>query len=236
MKKRIACVSVLVFWCLLMCTCISVKMQEVMKIEVITVRPDKKDTLPDEVLFTDDEGTHIYKIENGDEWTPGLRVHEVNPGGYMIGPQGVKLTGFENASYILFASRAFKIDDAVKIAPKYDAVEDTYVINDDLSQTIQVSRTTDFIESQARQELGLDENVSVYSMKDKKQLHLQLVLIAALALQCIFVLGFGIITCIHLPKLLSKHHAIMWRCVVLGIITVSMIVGIYLIDIPASVI
>ena len=65
MKKRIVCVSILVFWCLLMCTCTSVKMQEVMKIEVITVTPDKKGALPDEVLFTDDGGTHIYKIENG---------------------------------------------------------------------------------------------------------------------------------------------------------------------------
>lgn len=235
MKKRIACVSVLVFWCLLMCTVISLKMQEIMKIEVITIAPDKKGVLPDEVLFTDDEGTHIYIIENGDEWTPGLRVHEANHGSYTIGPKGVQFEG-ERVTCIRFASRPFKLDDAVKLAPKYDAVEDTYVINNDPSQMVQVSRTTDFIESQARQELGLDENVSVYSMKDRKQLHLQLVLIAALALQCIFVLGFGITTCIRLPKLLSKHHTIMWRCAVLGIITVSMIVGIYLIDIPASVI
>ena len=235
MKKRIACVSVLVFWCLLMCTVISLKMQEVMKIEVITAAPDKKGFLPDEVLFTDDEGTHIYIIENGDEWTPGLRVHEANHGAYTIGPKGVWFEG-ERVTCIRFASRPFKIDDAVKLAPKYDAVEDTYVINKDPSQTVQVTRTTDFIESQARQELGLDENVSVYSMADRKQFHLQLVLIGALALQCIFVLGLGITTCIRLPKLLEKRYAVMWRCVISGIVTVSMMVGIYLIDIPASVI
>ena len=237
MKKRIACVAVLVFWCLLMCTVISVKMQEVMKIEVIVVTPDKKDFLPEEVVYTDDEGTHIYKIENGDEWTPGLRVREVNPGEYMIGADGVRLNTFESAKYIQFASRPFKLDDAVKIAPKCEKIEDTYVVSDGVtSWTVKSARITDFIESQAKHELGLDENTHVYSMHDKKQFQKQLVLISIMALACVFVLSEGILTCIRLPELLDKSHAIIWRCIVLMIITMCLFAGVCLIDIPASMI
>ena len=80
MKKTFFCVFFLIFLSLITCTLLAGKIEEEMTLEVIGY--EKREsfdafTPPKDMLFADDEGTHLYEVYQGTGWESGLRAREI---------------------------------------------------------------------------------------------------------------------------------------------------------------
>ena len=81
MKKTFFCVFFLIFLTLITCTVLSVKIEEEMTLEVIGY--EKRESYdafipPKDMLFTDEEGSHLYEVYQGTGWESGLRAREIS--------------------------------------------------------------------------------------------------------------------------------------------------------------
>ena len=80
MKKTFFCVFFLIFLTLITCTVLSLKIEEEMTLEVIGY--EKRESYdafipPKDMLFTDEEGSHLYEVYQGTGWESGLRAREI---------------------------------------------------------------------------------------------------------------------------------------------------------------
>ena len=80
MKKTFFSVFFLIFLTLITCTLLAGKIEEEMTLEVIGY--EKREsfdafTPPKDMLFTDEEGSHLYEVYQGAGWESGLRAREI---------------------------------------------------------------------------------------------------------------------------------------------------------------
>lgn len=88
MKKHVFCVFFLIFLALTTCTILSQAIERETTLEVIGY--EKKASydafsMPPEMLFTDENGSHLYEVYEGTGWESGLRAREILlDGSYFI--------------------------------------------------------------------------------------------------------------------------------------------------------
>ena len=80
MKKTFFCVFFLIFLTLITCTLLAPVIEEEMTLEVIGY--EKRGsydpfTPPKDMLFQDEEGSHLYEVYQGTGWESGLRAREI---------------------------------------------------------------------------------------------------------------------------------------------------------------
>ena len=90
MKRRAMCVVCLILYILAACTCLSLKIEEEMRLEAdgMTVKGlgmwGQNIEIPMTALFEDAYGYHLYEVVEGTGWESGLRVSEVSPQRYAV--------------------------------------------------------------------------------------------------------------------------------------------------------
>ena len=80
MKKHVFCVFFLIFLTLITCTILSDAIQREMTLEVIGYEKRKSYdafSMPEEMHFTDENGSHLYEVYEGSGWESGLRAREI---------------------------------------------------------------------------------------------------------------------------------------------------------------
>lgn len=114
MKRKVVCVGILVFWGIVVCTILSVRIEEQMTIQAVKAEAKEEKiepgysrlTIPADALIQDENGTHLYYAETGDGWEEGNRVVERDPYAYSVEGDSIILPDSMNlTSYIQYASK-----------------------------------------------------------------------------------------------------------------------------------
>ena len=137
MKRRAMCVVCLILYILAACTCLSLKIEEEMRLEAdgMTVKGlgmwGQNIEIPMTALFEDAYGYHLYEVVEGTGWESGLRVGEVSPQRYAVDfiNQTVRHSGGEDHLFITSASRQPTPGELVEIIEAQTA-SDRWLIYD----------------------------------------------------------------------------------------------------------
>lgn len=133
MKKKALFIFILIFWMLVACTMLSVKVEEQMIPQVTTVEAsqsyssDSKPELPLDCLLFDDYGMHLYSTYEGSGWEAGTRVKEEEPGSYELREDAVILTNSWGGTFIQYASKPLKPGELVEVKRGGDQIEDYWL-------------------------------------------------------------------------------------------------------------
>ena len=210
MKRKVVCVGILVFWGLVVCTILSVRIEEQMTIQAVKAEAKEEKiepgysrlTIPADALIQDENGTHLYYAETGDGWEEGNRVVERDPYAYSVEGDSIILPDSMNlTSYIQYASKPVEVGELILWCRTYPEGEDCYLVLDpgepDQSregwETASVTEEREgallvslngkqpFLESQARSELGFSGESRVYSLGDVRKFFGTFPLLAGMA-------------------------------------------------------
>lgn len=239
MKQRSAILAILTIWLLAMCTVISFRMQDIMRIEVITVSPDQKDLLPMNVLREDEDGIHLYALAEGDAWTPGVRIFEVEHGSYTVENNNVRALTNNYRNYVQYTSRSFEVEDRARAAAKFkDAVSDTYIIRKgtEMIRQVEATRNIDFVTDAVADELGLSDDETVTSTRDLHQFYRQLPLLILIAGGIAAVIVMAVVTAVRYHQISNIRKYLIRRVVICAVITGCVVVLIFQVEIPSSLI
>lgn len=128
MKRRVLCVFILVLWALIVCTFLSIRIEQLMLPQVTMIKTDDRDPTPNiplDSLFWDDMGMHLYRAWEGSGWEKGTRVNEESQGDYTVGADRVDLKFM--GSYIRYASNPLRVGDQVVIQTEIEQMDDHWV-------------------------------------------------------------------------------------------------------------
>lgn len=133
MKKKALLIFILIFWMLIACTLLSVKVEEQMIPQVTTVEAStgydysSDPELPLDCLFFDDYGAHLYSTYEGTGWEAGVRVKEQDSGSYILGEESIFLPNSWGGTFIEYASKPLKPGELVLVERGGDKVEDYWL-------------------------------------------------------------------------------------------------------------
>lgn len=133
MKKKVLCIFSLILYLLVACTIISHWIEDQMMTQVtISERKNRGDgfSFKQSVLFTDDQGKHLYEIIDGTGWNSGLRASMLPDASWYINAinSAVEYDG-NNQSYrfITSASRMLTEGDPVEVVESIRKADDQYL-------------------------------------------------------------------------------------------------------------
>lgn len=130
MKKKALCAFILVFWMLIACTMLSVKVEEQMIPQVTTIEPDRSGytnpELPIDCLQFDDYGMHLFTTYEGTGWEAGTRVKEEQAGSYEIGEETIK-PEYAWGTFVQYTSKPLKSGELVEVQRGGDRIPDYWL-------------------------------------------------------------------------------------------------------------
>lgn len=125
MKRRVVCVFSLIFWLIILCTLLSIRVEQLMKttVEIREINmPMPNTSISADALFYDEAGMHLYKVSPSYGWDAGMRVSEYS--GYVL--QNDRLSNLDNGWFVLYATHDLRPNDEVLIR------EEPYLYMDDI--------------------------------------------------------------------------------------------------------
>lgn len=125
MKRRVLCVFSLIFWLIILCTLLSIRVEQLMKptVEIREIdMPIPETSISADALFYDESGMHLYKVYQCYGWETGLRVSEYN--NYVL--QDDRVSNLESGWFVLYATHDLRPNDEVLIR------EEPYLYMDDI--------------------------------------------------------------------------------------------------------
>lgn len=141
MKRTVICVSALVLWCLVGCTFLAGRIEELMTVSVVMV--ESKETLleeggswiaiPGDALVQEEDGPHLYSTRAGEGWETGLRIEETDPAMYVYEPSEDLLrllSEFGGTKYVHYASKPVRAGELAMPTYPRAGEEDCYLILD----------------------------------------------------------------------------------------------------------
>ena len=122
MKKNVLRIFSLVLYLLVLCTILSVKIEDEMMTEVYTYKLNTRNSfsagpqvLPMNLVYKEAFENHIYDLQEGSGWNAGLRVQELESRTYSVGDR-VQLTDtYGEWLFVALASRQPRVGEPVKI-------------------------------------------------------------------------------------------------------------------------
>ena len=139
MKRRVLCVFILVFWALIACTFLSIKIEKQMmptvemtkvsertRIDPETEEEIHENVLPRDSLFSDDMGTHLYQVREGDGWESGTRIYEARSDDYREGMDALIMSSGWG-EYVRYATKLPRLGEQVVVNAKTEYSEDTWL-------------------------------------------------------------------------------------------------------------
>ncbi len=263
MKKKVFCAMLLVLWVLVVCTLLSIRVEDLMMPRVTVSTPNMDGSLPSDCVFSDEMGMHLFYTVEGTGWESGIRVRE-NPNGVSLDEDGTTVQGGFGSSFIRYASKFPKLGEKVMIEQTNARGADTWLVvaqeepplveklpfnveqlakagNDLLFGVTQVSQT--YMEKEAQSTLfglqavafnSIPPDVRVYSLTDINTFIRQLPLLSGLLVLLIVPVILWAFSCL-LARKARANRPFLW---VNGALAAAMVVGmaflLHAIQIPAS--
>ena len=131
MKKSVICLFSLILYVLLACLLLSLKIETEMMSQVkISERENKGDSFGfnQSVLFSDNDGTHLYEVVNGTGWDSGLLAQKLPASWYIDIDGKVQFTGNKKVyRFVYSASRTLQDGEKVAIVEEFEKGQDLYL-------------------------------------------------------------------------------------------------------------
>lgn len=256
MKRKVICFFILVFWGLIICTLLSICIEQQMMAQVTTVisKDSVNFQLPLNALVIDDEGSHLYEVVKGSGWESGNRVQEVNSYEYTVEADHISILRGASYVYIQYTSKPIAVGEQVQIVRPYQGEKTHYLViasdesklpvewsekisvveENESAALLFMSGTYPYMEAQVRNVLSISEKNQIYSLGDISTFFENIPMIAAmliLVIASLFLWGYSCLLSRNLcdNKLLLVGNGIV-GLVLLGIF--SQIT--YAIHLPAS--
>ena len=191
MKRVSFCVFALVFWLIAFSTLFSIRVEQWMTPVVTTTGTNQYDELPMGCLQWDEMVPHLFRMEEGTDWSLGTRAREYPSSQYTILPEKISVTGGYGASFILYSTKPVenggliekkqgkteKLPDDLLILETEDSVP-ILLENEEVEQPFMENRETD-----------KREVYRVYSLSEMTDFFDALRLLAILPAEFFFLLG-----------------------------------------------
>ena len=130
--KRAVSISMLIGYLLIVCTFLSLKIENTMIIHAAThqLNAVTENTVSDSALFSDDSGKHLYYVEEGIGWDDGLRVKEFEEDLYShnLGTRTVDLSMYYDWNVIMTASRQPQAGEKIQVIENRSTERDRYLL------------------------------------------------------------------------------------------------------------
>lgn len=130
--KRAVSISALIGYLLVVCTFLSLKIENAMMIQAVThqLNAVTENTVSDSALFSDDSGKHLYYVEEGIGWDNGLRVQEFEKNLYShnLGARTVDLSMYYDWNVIMTASRQPQAGEKIQVIENRSTERDRYLL------------------------------------------------------------------------------------------------------------
>lgn len=133
MKKKALCIFSLILYLLVACTIVSHWIEDQMMTQVtISERKNRGDSFSfkQSVLFTDDQGKHLYEMIDGTGWNSGLRASMLPDASWYINAinSAVEYDGNKQSyRFIISASRMLTEGEAVEVIEYSRTADDQYL-------------------------------------------------------------------------------------------------------------
>ena len=131
MKSAVG-ISMLIGYLLVVCTFLSLKIENTMMIQAVThpLNAVTENTVSDSALFSDENGKHLYYVEEGIGWDDGLRVKEFGEDLYSHNQSTgiVELSMYYDWNVISTASRQPQAGEKVEIIDNRSTEQDRYLL------------------------------------------------------------------------------------------------------------
>ncbi len=242
MKRKRLCILVLVLCGLVHCTMLSVKIEALMTLKVVSVKStdppgfgmDSK--LPVTVLYEDAEGQCIYDIVSGTGWEYGLQAKKSEGGFYIEDDQVFISSPNAKNQYVEFASGPLEDGIMIELVTQKTIEQDHFMVVDEETGQVQLISSRGkiyFIETQVRHELSIPETNRIYCLRDLQTFMKMIPLVAVLA---VFML-VSIVLCIHswrLSKKDRKGRLVMMNIGIVAVETVAFGCILLKMDLPSS--
>lgn len=128
MKKKALLIFILIFWMVGACTFLSIKVEEEMIPQVISVEPDRgfssDPTLPGDCLVEDENGPHLYQIYEGTGWEAGTRVTEVK-NWFPMDDKIIPSSAW--GEFVHYSSKPLREGEIAEVIRRSDKVEDHWL-------------------------------------------------------------------------------------------------------------
>ena len=130
--KRAVSISMLIGYLLIVCTFLSLKIENTMIIHAVThqLNAVTENTVSDSALFSDDNGKHLYYVEEGIGWDDGLRAKEFEEDLYShnLGTRTVDLSMYYDWNVIMTASRQPQTGEKIEVIENRSTERDRYLL------------------------------------------------------------------------------------------------------------
>lgn len=130
--KRAVSISILIGYLLVVCTFLSLKIENTMMIQAVThqLNAVTENTVSDSALFSDENGKHLYYVQEGIGWDNGLRVKEFEEDLYShnLGTRTVDLSMYYDWNVIMTASRQPQAGEKIQVIENRSTERDCYLL------------------------------------------------------------------------------------------------------------
>lgn len=141
MKRNVICVSALVLWCLLACTVLSKKIENLMTVRVVLTYMEEKESekgvvqrvLPGDCLIFDENSFHLCRVEEGEGWDIGTRLQKEQMEVYKYDEERDEIEYFLDSPgtrFVRYASRPVTAGELVEPCSPRIGDEDYYLVVD----------------------------------------------------------------------------------------------------------
>jgi hypothetical protein len=171
MKKKVFCGFLLIVWLLAVCTILSENIERQMTAKVTRIFANSKTLeLPVDALFWDENGIHLYKIEEGSGWNYGTRAFEVAQNEYMLQNGKLTVQSWATYSFIRYASKTIAEGDLIEVQKTTPGEEAYYLVlsENGAASLLPLTLEEPFMEAQAKSVLSMQEG-RVYSLTEVKK-------------------------------------------------------------------
>lgn len=104
MKKKVIFLFAFLFWVLAVCTLLALRIEALMTPQVALVDEyANMSALPEDCLFTDETGPHLFTVVEGSGWNSGTRAREVQPEDYLL--DGGKIALYTYGAPVQYATK-----------------------------------------------------------------------------------------------------------------------------------
>jgi hypothetical protein len=157
--------------------------------------------LPADCLIWEENGIHLYKIEEGTGWSYGTRAASVAENEYMLANGTLRVQNWANYNFIHYSSKTIADGDLIEVQTTTPGEEGSYLVLSDENEAQLVSLTLDepFMEAQAKSALSMQQG-KVYSLTEVRKFLKNLPLLALLLVFLIVPVILWVYSCANLRK------------------------------------
>lgn len=184
MRRKILFLFTLLFLGLIICTMLALRVDDLMAPQVTAATTDNDYVLPLYALSADGHSGHLYRIEEGGDWTPGMYAQIMDEWLYTVEDGQLLVPGGMGPEYIIYASKPF-VDGArvrvtklhkggkmalLAIGPSAGTLPEDKVSIEEQTDGAVLFTTSEaklpYMEGQVRSQLSVPEDTRVFSLTE----------------------------------------------------------------------